>query len=183
MYILDKRNTLWLRDTVRQTSLRKSAAGADLWSAQWPLTSLGMSARPYHVTTKYSYYISGFFLALGQFYDCCSDTEVTMKDMWKLVTWVHYKLLFLSKQRRTKYSIFIGNSVRWIGSSFTSWQQCIFCGWKLLLSTSLWNWDVLIGNLKCSRKITKKAHRPFNSLNDIIRYDEYFAENFPFCKS
>ena len=30
MYVLDKRNTLWLRDMVRQTSLGKSAAGADL---------------------------------------------------------------------------------------------------------------------------------------------------------
>ena len=57
MYILDKRNTLWLRDTVRQTSLGKSAAGADLRSAWQPLTSLGMSAWPYHVTTKYSYFI------------------------------------------------------------------------------------------------------------------------------
>ena len=50
MYVLDKRNTLWLRDTVRQTSLRKSEAGR-------PLTSLGMSAWPYRVTTKYTYYI------------------------------------------------------------------------------------------------------------------------------
>ena len=57
MYVLDKRNTLWLRDTVRQTSLGKSAAGADLWSARRPLTSLGMSAWPYRVTTKYSYFI------------------------------------------------------------------------------------------------------------------------------
>ena len=50
MYVLDKRNTLWLRDTVRQTSLRKSEAGR-------PLTSLGMSAWPYRVTTKYTYHI------------------------------------------------------------------------------------------------------------------------------
>ena len=39
-----KRNTLWLRDTVRQTSLGKSAAGTDLRSARRPLTSLGMFA-------------------------------------------------------------------------------------------------------------------------------------------
>ena len=40
-----KRNTAWLRDTARQTSLGKSAAGA--------LTSRGTSASPYRVTTQY----------------------------------------------------------------------------------------------------------------------------------
>ena len=50
MFVLDKRTTLWLRDTVRQTSLGKSAA-------RLPLTSLGMSAWPYRVTTKKSYCI------------------------------------------------------------------------------------------------------------------------------
>ena len=50
-------NALWLRDTIRQTSLGKSAAGADLWSARQPLTSLGMFAWAYGVTTKYSYYV------------------------------------------------------------------------------------------------------------------------------
>ena len=53
MYVLDKRNTLWLRDTVRQTSLGKSAAGADLRSARRPLTSLGMSAWPYRVMNEW----------------------------------------------------------------------------------------------------------------------------------
>ena len=56
MFVLDKRNTAWLRDTVRQTSLGKSAAGADLRSALRPLTSRGTSAWPYRVTTQYSYY-------------------------------------------------------------------------------------------------------------------------------
>ena len=51
--VLDKRNTAWLRDTVRQTS----AAEADLRSAQRPLTSPGTSAWPYRVTTQYSYHI------------------------------------------------------------------------------------------------------------------------------
>ena len=37
------RNTLWLRDTVRQTS-------------RGPLTSIGMPAWPYRVTKKYSFY-------------------------------------------------------------------------------------------------------------------------------
>ena len=50
-------NTAWLRDTVRQTSLGKSGAGADLRSALRPLTSLGMSAWPYRVTTQYSYHL------------------------------------------------------------------------------------------------------------------------------
>ena len=36
VYVLDKSNTLWLRDTVRQTSPGKSAAGADLRSARRP---------------------------------------------------------------------------------------------------------------------------------------------------
>ena len=60
IFVLDKRNTAWLRDTVRQTSLGKSAAGADLRSALRPLTSLGTSAWPYRVTTQYSYYITFF---------------------------------------------------------------------------------------------------------------------------
>ena len=46
-----KRHTLWLCDTVRQTSLGKSGAGADMWSSQWLLTSLRMSAWP-HCTTS-----------------------------------------------------------------------------------------------------------------------------------
>ena len=44
IFVLDKRNTAWIRDTVRQTSLGKSAAGADLRSARRRLTSLGTSA-------------------------------------------------------------------------------------------------------------------------------------------
>ena len=56
--LLDKRNILWLRDMVRQTSLGKSAAGADLRSAWQPLSSLGMSAWPYRVTALYSYCIT-----------------------------------------------------------------------------------------------------------------------------
>ena len=60
IFVLDKRNTAWLRDTVRQTSLGKSAAGADLRSARRPLTSLGTSAWPYRVTTQYSYFMNIF---------------------------------------------------------------------------------------------------------------------------
>ena len=56
MFVLDTRNTLCLRDKVRQTSLGKSAAGVDLWSARQPLTSHWMSAGLYRVTTKCSYY-------------------------------------------------------------------------------------------------------------------------------
>ena len=56
MFVLDKRNTLCLRDKVRQTSLGKSAVGVDLWSARPPLTSHWMSAGLYRVTTKCSYY-------------------------------------------------------------------------------------------------------------------------------
>ena len=52
IFVLDKRNTAWLRDTVRQTSLGKSAAGPGR-----PLTSLGTFAWPYRVTTQYSYFI------------------------------------------------------------------------------------------------------------------------------
>ena len=40
-FVLDKRNTAWLRDTVRQTSLGKSAAGADL-----NMTSIGSAVSP-----------------------------------------------------------------------------------------------------------------------------------------
>ena len=53
MYVLDKRNTLWLRDTVRQTSRGKSAAAG-------PTAGRGMSAWPYSVTTKYSYYVGTY---------------------------------------------------------------------------------------------------------------------------
>ena len=56
MFVLDKRNTLCLRDKVRRTSLGKSAAGVDLRAAQQPLTSHWMSAGLYRVTTKCSYY-------------------------------------------------------------------------------------------------------------------------------
>ena len=44
---------------IRQTTLGNSAAGADRWSVRRPLTSLGMSAWPYGVTTQYSYYLHG----------------------------------------------------------------------------------------------------------------------------
>ena len=69
------RNTLWLRDTVRQTSRGKSAAAGPTAGRPRPLTSRGksaaagptagrprpltsrgMSAWPYRVTTKYSFY-------------------------------------------------------------------------------------------------------------------------------
>ena len=56
------RNTLWLRNTVRQTSRGKSVAArptagrprplTSLRSTRRPLTSLGMSAWPYRVTTN-----------------------------------------------------------------------------------------------------------------------------------
>ena len=57
IFVLDKRNTAWLCDAVRQTSLGKSA---DLRSALRPLTSLGTSAWPYHVTTQDSYCMSEY---------------------------------------------------------------------------------------------------------------------------
>ena len=51
------RNILWLRDAVRQTSRGKSAAaGRPTAGRPRPLTSRGMSAWPYRVTTKYSFY-------------------------------------------------------------------------------------------------------------------------------
>ena len=45
------RNTAWLRDTVRQGSQRPAVRGPPR-----PLTSRGTSARPYRVTTQYSFY-------------------------------------------------------------------------------------------------------------------------------
>ena len=53
--VLNKRNTLWLRHMVRQTSLMMSAARADLWLVQRLLPSLGLCAWPYCITTTYSY--------------------------------------------------------------------------------------------------------------------------------
>ena len=50
------RNTLWIRETVRQTSRGKSAAAGTTTVRPRPLTSRGMSAWPYRVTTKYSFY-------------------------------------------------------------------------------------------------------------------------------
>ena len=58
--VQDYRNTAWLHNTVRQTSLGKSVAGADLRSALQPLASLGTSAWPCCVTTQYSYYLPSF---------------------------------------------------------------------------------------------------------------------------
>ena len=52
-----KNKTVYLRDTVHQTSFRESAVGADLWSAGRPLTPLGRSGGPYHVTTQFYYYL------------------------------------------------------------------------------------------------------------------------------
>ena len=46
------RNTLWLRDMVRQTSRGKSAAARPTAGPPRPLTSRGMSAWPYRVTTS-----------------------------------------------------------------------------------------------------------------------------------
>ena len=54
--LIYNRNTLWLRDTVRQTSRGKSAAAGPTAGRPRPLTSRGMSAWPYRVTTKYSFY-------------------------------------------------------------------------------------------------------------------------------
>ena len=72
-FVLDKRNTAWLRDTVRQTSLGKSAAGADLRYPLRPLTSLGTFAWPYRVTTRYSYYMPYIYythsLTMDTFYE------------------------------------------------------------------------------------------------------------------
>ena len=53
----DKNKTLYLHDTVHQTSFGESAIGADLQSARQPLTPVGMSGGPYHVTTQFYYYI------------------------------------------------------------------------------------------------------------------------------
>ena len=50
------RPAMWLRDTVRQTSRGKSAAAGPTAGRPRPLTSRGMSAWPYRVTTKYSFY-------------------------------------------------------------------------------------------------------------------------------
>ena len=61
LFVLDKRNTLWLRDMVRQTThWEASGRRADGRSASKQLlTSRAMSASPYRVTTKYSYHIEG----------------------------------------------------------------------------------------------------------------------------
>ena len=50
VFVLDKRYTLWLRDMVSRHHSGSQRLG------RWPLTSLRMSAWPYHVTTKYSYF-------------------------------------------------------------------------------------------------------------------------------
>ena len=47
---------VWLRDTVKQTSLGKSAAAKRIAGPPRPLTSRGTSAWPYRVTTQYSFY-------------------------------------------------------------------------------------------------------------------------------
>ena len=74
IFVLDKRNTAWLRDTVRQTSRGKSAAAGRTTGPPRPLTSRGTSAWPYRVTTQYSYYISCLFI--------CINTHRHEKNGW-----------------------------------------------------------------------------------------------------
>ena len=50
------RNTAWLRDTVRQKSLRKSAAAGQTTGPPRLLTSRGTSTWPYRITAQYSFY-------------------------------------------------------------------------------------------------------------------------------
>ena len=51
----DEYKTAYLHDMVHQTSLRESAAWADLWSARRLLTFLGRSGGPYHIKTEFYY--------------------------------------------------------------------------------------------------------------------------------
>ena len=91
--VLDYRNTAWLRDTFRQTSIGKSGAGADLRSALQPLTSLGTSAWPCRVTTQYSYYLPSFVqlrekiltsnVVVVKMYDCfIASCSIWLKACW-----------------------------------------------------------------------------------------------------
>ena len=84
---------MWLRDTVRQMSLRKSVAGADLRSALWPLTSLGTFAWPYRVTTRYSYYIDQ--ISLNELQSCWS---IDVHFSWIVVKyfWLELYLIVVS---------------------------------------------------------------------------------------
>ena len=86
LFKLDKRNTLWLRNMVRQTSLwevsgwRRFAVG--LAATDFP----GMSAWPYRATIKYSYFIqllSWVPLLFGVF-DLCIFLQI-LTSQWLLV--------------------------------------------------------------------------------------------------
>ena len=84
MFVLDKRNTLWLCDTVKQTSLRKSMARAKLWSAQRPL----MFAWLYCVTIKYSYFIRGCLLPNKIVYMLLIAAAVCPFPYWSHKSWL-----------------------------------------------------------------------------------------------
>ena len=93
MFVLDKRNTAWLHDTLRQTSLGKSVAGADLRSLR-PLTSLGTSAWPYRVTTQYSYFMLESTILHHCFRSWLGADQATSHylNQW----WVVYKRIYAS---------------------------------------------------------------------------------------
>ena len=69
-------NTLWLRDTVRQTSRGKSAAAG----RPRPLTSRGMSAWPYRVVTKYAFYPVRTHKMLNNCPNCALKWEIPLFD-------------------------------------------------------------------------------------------------------
>ena len=74
------RNTLWLRDTVRQTSREKSVAAGPTTGRPQPLTFRGMSAWPYRVTTKYSFYPVRTHKMLNNCANCALKWEIQWFD-------------------------------------------------------------------------------------------------------
>ena len=135
IFVLDTRNTAWLRDTVRQTSLGKSAAGVDLRSALRPLTSLGTSAWPYRVTTQYSYYIYIYYIYIYDYEKCLNKDGYQIGSLLPLLIFSSqiYANWFLGRQppqclhchKVTKNIGATINTFRGIGSEIwhLSWQQ------------------------------------------------------------
>ena len=96
------RDTLWLHDTARQTSLGKSAAGAD----RRPLTSIGMSAWPYRVTTKYSFY-------LVRTYKMLNKKIIALIEMRNTVIWWRIILSILVWCRLPRELTTVTSPVKW----------------------------------------------------------------------
>ena len=90
IFVLDKRNTAWLRDTVRQTSLRPCGRWLPLGTSTWP----------YRVTTQYSYFIKHVFaVAIDNFANLWHDFHHRVQDWAQVEWWLEHRHGWLVKRQ------------------------------------------------------------------------------------